>query len=164
MQISMPPFDMFYPKFMPLIGREDLVGNERYTMDSITKNKLHREFIEILTEAFEKKTAAEWDEILTANDIPHSVAQSWEEVLEDEQAWANEVFFNMTYPTGNTRALVRQPVFIGEDLPEYNMAPLLGEHSEEILYELGYTKEELRGLHESGVYNTWEDLKGLHNG
>ena len=29
MQISMPPFDMFYPKFMPLIGREDLVGNER---------------------------------------------------------------------------------------------------------------------------------------
>ena len=164
LQISMPPFDMFYPKFMPLIGREDLVGNERYTMDNITKNKLHREFIEILTEAFEKKTVEEWDEILTENDIPHSVAQSWEEVLEDEQAWATDVFYNMEYPTGNTRALVRQPVFIGDDLPDYKMAPLLGEHSEEILSALGYGEEEMKKLHEAGVYNTWEDLKELHNG
>ncbi|MBR5490094.1 MAG: CoA transferase, partial [Oscillospiraceae bacterium] len=61
MQISMPPFDMFYPRFMPLIGRADLVGDPRYTMDNITKNKLHPEFVDILTEGFEKKTAAEWD-------------------------------------------------------------------------------------------------------
>ena len=164
MQISMPPFDIFYPKFMPLIGREDLVGNERYTMDNISKNKLHREFIEILIEAFEKKTAAEWDQILTENDIPHSVAQSWEEVLEDKQAWANDVFYNMEYPTGNTRALVRQPIFIGDDLPDYKMAPLLGEHSEEIIRSLGYTEEDLQKLHEAGIYNTWEDLKHLHKG
>ena len=164
MQISMPPFDMFYPKFMPLIGREDLDGNERYTMDNISKNKLNREFVEILIEALEKKTAAEWAEIPTTNDIPHSVAQSWEEVLEDEQAWANDVFYNMDYPTGNTRALVRQPVFIGDDLPDYKMAPLLGEHSEEIITSLGYSEEDLQKLHEAGVYNTWDDLKAFHKG
>ena len=133
-------------------------------MDNISKNKLHREFIEILIEAFEKKTSAEWDQILTENDIPHSVAQSWEEVLEDKQAWANDVFYNMEYPTGNTRALVRQPVFVGDDLPDYKMAPLLGEHSEEIIRSLGYTEEQLNALHEAGVYNTWDDLKGFHNG
>lgn len=164
LQISMPPFDMFYPRFMPLIGRADLVGNERYTMDNITKNKLHREFIEILTEAFEKKTVEEWDEILTENDIPHSVAKSWEEVLEDKQAWANDVFYNMHYPTGNDRALVRQPIFIGDEIPDYNIAPQLGENSEEILRSLGYDGAELEQLHADGVYNTWDDLKAQHNG
>ena len=164
LQISMPPFDMFYPKFMPLIGREDLVGNPRYTMDSITKNKLHREFIEILTEAFEKKTVDEWDEILTANDIPHSVAQSWEEVLADPQARAIDVYYDMHYPTGCTRSLVRQPVFIGDELPEYAIAPYLGQDSERVIRALGYSEEELRTLHEAGVYNTWEDLKAAHGG
>ena len=164
MQISMPPFDFFYPKFMPLIGREDLVGNPRYTMDNITKNKLHSEFIDILTEAFEKKTCTEWDKILTENDIPHSVLRSWEEELEDEQAWANNVYYKMQYPTGNERVLVRQPIFIGDDLPDYKIAPQLGENSEEILREHGYDDAALEQLHAAGIYNTWEDLKSKHGG
>ena len=160
----MPPFDVFYPKFMPLIGRADLVGNPRYTMASITANKLHAEFIYILTEAFQKKTVAEWDEILTANDIPHSVLKSWEEVLEDKQAWANDVFYEMDYPTGRRVTLVRQPIFVGEDLPDYKMAPMLGEHSEEVIRSLGYSEEDLQRFHAAGVYNTWEDLKAQHGG
>ena len=162
MQISMPPFDVFYPKFMPLIGREDLVGNPRYTMASISANKLHAEFIDILTEAFAQKTAAEWDGIFTANDIPHSLLRSWEEELEDEQAWANNVYYEMDYPTGNRRVLVRQPVLIGEELPDYKMGPLLGEHSEEILRALGYDEAQLEKLHAAGVYSTWEDLRAQH--
>ncbi len=164
MQISMPPFDVFYPKFMPLIGRADLVGNPRYTMASISENKLNAELTDILTEAFAKKTAAEWDEIFTANDIPHCVLKSWEDVLTDEQAWANGVYYEMDYPTGNRRVLVRQPVFVGEELPDYKMGPLLGEHSEEILRELGYGEEQLQALHDKGVYCTWDDLKSKHGG
>lgn len=164
LQISMPPFDVYYPKFMPLIGREDLVGNPRYTMQSITENKLNAEFVDILCEAFVKKTAAEWAEIFTANEIPYAVAQSWEEVLADPQARAADVFYNMEYPTGNTRSLVRQPVFVGSELPAYSMGPLLGEHSEQILRGLGYDDAQLAELHAAGVYNTWEDLKELHHG
>ncbi len=162
LQISMPPFDMYYPKFMPLIGRADLVGNPRYTMANISANKLHAEFIDILTEAFEQKTAEEWAAIFTAGDIPHSLLHSWEEALADEQAWANDVYYEMDYPTGNRRVLVRQPVFVGEELPDYKMGPLLGEHSEEVLRELGYDEDQLRALHEAGVYNTWDDLKAQH--
>ena len=58
----------------------------------------------------------------------------------------------MDYPTGNTRALVRQPIFIGDDLPDYKMAPLLGEHSEEIIASLGYSKEEIDRMHREGVF------------
>jgi len=164
LQLSMPPFDVYYPKFMPLIGREDLVGNPRYTMANITEQGLNREFIQIVCDAIEQKTVKEWAEIFTANDIPFAVAQTWEEVLEDKQARAADVFYDMDYPTGNTRSLVRQPVFVGDELPEYKMGPLLGEHSEEIIKELGYSEEDLAAFHAAGVYNTWEDLKGFHNG
>ncbi|NLO98389.1 MAG: CoA transferase [Peptococcaceae bacterium] len=158
-QLSMPPFDLFYPKFMPLIGRADLVGNPRYTMENITKNKLHTEFIAILDEAMAQKTAAEWSEIFVKNDIPHSICQVWEEVLEDPQAWAIGVFEKVDYPTGK-RVMVRPPVTLEsvERLP-YGKSPLLGEHSEEILRELGYTEEQLKELHAKEVYNTWEDVK-----
>ena len=159
-QISMPPFDMFYPTFMPLIGREDLVGNERYTMDSITNNKLHGEFVQIISDAFAKKTAAEWTKILTDADIPFSIAQVWEEVLEDKQAWAAGVFEEVDYPSGK-RAMVRPPVCIeGADAMPYERAPMLAEHTEEILKELGYTDAQLKDWHEKGVYNTWDDVKG----
>ena len=162
LQLSMPPFDMFFPRFMPLIGRADLVGNPRYTMDNITENKLHGEFIDIVQEALSQKTAAEWDAILTENDIPHSLLQGWEEVLDDPQANAADVFYEMHYPTGAVRKLVRQPVFVGGELPDYPMGPLLGENSEEVIRGLGYSEEEMRAMHEAGVYNTWDDLKGAH--
>ncbi len=70
----------------------------------------------------------------------------------------------MPYPTGNDRTLVRQPIFIGDAVPDYKMAPMLGEHSEEVIKQLGYTDEQLAAMHEKGVYNTWEDLKAKHNG
>jgi len=158
-QISMPPFDIFYPKFMPLLGREDLVGNERYTMASITNNELHGEFIAIVEEAFAKKTAAEWATILTEADVPFAVAAVWEEVLKDEQAWAINAFESVDYPTGK-RAMVRQPIELANsDKRPYGKAPMLGEHTEEILRELGYTDEQMKDMHERGVYNTFEDVK-----
>jgi len=158
-QLSMPPFDIFYPKFMPLIGREDLVGSKRYTMESITMNKLHREFISILEQALAIRTAAEWSEIFTANDVPHSVCQVWEEVLEDQQAWAVGAFESMDYPTGK-RTMVRPPVKVeSAGVMPYKRGPLLGEHSKEILKEIGYTDEQLEDLHAKGIFNTWEDVK-----
>ena len=158
-QISMPPFDLFYPTFMPLIGREDLVGNPRYTIDNIVKNKLNAEFVQILSDAFEQKTSEEWSKILTEGDIPFSVCQLWEEVLEDKQAWAIGVFEEMDYPSGK-RAMVRPPVTIeGADKLPYTRAPMLGENTEEILKELGYSDEQLAEWHKNGVYTVWEDVK-----
>ena len=115
-------------------------------------------------EAIQSRNLNEWTELFTDNDIPFAVAQNWEEVLEDRQAKATDVYHTMKYPTGVERMLVRQPVFIGTELPDYGRGPLLGEHSEQILRALGYGDEELIYLHEKGVYNTWDDLKDQHGG
>jgi cinnamoyl-CoA:phenyllactate CoA-transferase len=158
-QISMPPFDVFYPRFMPLIDRADLADSERYKINNIMREGLNAEFIAILDEQFVKKTAAEWTKILTENDIPFAVAAVWEEVLADEQAWAIGAFEKVDYPS-QPRTMVRQPIDLeGADKLPYAKAPLLGEHSEEILRELGYTDEQVKGLHEKGIFNVWEDVK-----
>ena len=163
-QLSMPPFDLLYPKFMPLIGREDLVGDPRYTMDSITENKLHEEFIDIIEEAFAQRTAAELSELFTKGDIPFSIAQTWEEVLKDEQAWAIGAFEEVEYPTGK-RAMVRQPVSLESVEPfPYGRGPLLGADSEAILTELGYTEEQRKEMHAAGIFNVWEDVKDYCKG
>jgi cinnamoyl-CoA:phenyllactate CoA-transferase len=155
----MPPFDVFYPTFMPLIGHPELVGNPRYTMKSITENKLHGEFIALIDEAFALKTAAEWVEILTKADIPHSVAQVWEEVLEDKQAWAIGAFENLKYLTGE-RAMVNIPVKLkASEKKKYARGPFLGEHSEKIVKGLGYTDEQLKDLHTRNIFSTWDDLR-----
>ena len=37
-------------------------------------------------------------------------------------------------------------------VPEYRLAPLMGEHSEEIIASLGYSKEEIDRMHREGVF------------
>jgi len=163
-QTCVPPFNLFYPKFMTVIGREDLAHDPRYTIESIAENDLYEEFMTILEEAFIKKTAAEWDKLFTEADIPHSICLTYKELLTDPQVEATGVFQKMNYPENPDIKVIRQPVSIGGELANFGRGPLLGEHSEEVLRSLGYSDAELKEMHEAGVYNTWEDLKEKLNG
>ena len=163
-QTCVPPFNLFYPKYMAAIGREDLAGSTRYLIESISENDLYEEFVGILEEAFAKKTAAEWDKIFTEEDIPHSICLTYKELLTDPQVEAIGVFQKMNYPGNPDIKVARQPVSIGGQLADFGRGPLLGEHSEEVLKEIGYTDAELKEMHASGVYNTWEDLKEKYDG
>ena len=113
-----------------------------------------------VTELFKQKTADEWKPILTQADVPFSKCQNREEILEDEQAWANECFYKMTFPNGNERVVVRQPVKFQEaGVPEYNRAPMIGEQGAEVLKEIGYTDEQVKAMLDSGALYVWSDEK-----
>lgn len=163
-QTCCPAFNMQLPKYLETIGRPDLVGDPRYTIESIAANDLYAEFTEILEAQFAKKTAAEWDRIFTEADIPHSVCLEYKELLTDPQVNAIGVFQELPCKTGRTIKVVRQPIKIGDKLADFGHSPLLGEHSEEVLRSLGYSDEELSEMHEAGVYSTWEDVKEKLNG
>lgn len=147
-QICMPVYDAYYPKFISCIGRPDLAEDERYTrLQEVAKHKRSSEVYDIIWQQMSQKTASEWQGIFIENDIPFSVAQTWEEVLKDEQAWAIDVFYSMKYDNGSEKALVRPPIAMQEcGLPEYQRAPLLGEDSPQILHDLGYSEEEIARL------------------
>ena len=156
-QTCMPPYDFFYNKYMTVIGREDLVDDERYcTMEKLGKKS--SEMNEIIAAQIIQKDAAEWDAIFREADIPFSLAQTWEEILVDEQAWANDYLYSMEYDNGNTRTLVRPPVMFTEiGLPKYERGPLLGEHSKDIIKDLGYSEEEIKQMEENKEFYVWSD-------
>ncbi len=98
-----------------------------------------------------------WVQKLVEADLPFAKAQSWEEILEDKQAWANECFYSMTYPNGNTRTLVRTPVKFQEmGTPEYKRGPLIGEQGAEILKEIGYTDAQIKEMQASKELYIWD--------
>ena len=164
LQLAAVLYDRYYPVVMTTIGRAELAEDTRYSkISGVMSSRRNSEVIGILAEAFQKRTLSEWSRLLTENDIPFSPMQTWEEVLEDPQAWANDVFYKMPYPSGE-RTLVRTPVTMREQgLSEYNKGPLLGEHTEEVIRSLGYGDEQLRELKASGAYMCWEDVRGNYN-
>lgn len=162
-QTCMPDYNTYYKKFMAAIGREELVDSEEFfpvqTLQRLGKGP---ELYDIVMQAFSAKTCEQWAEVLTAADIPFSVAQNWEEILEDPQAWANDCFYKMKYENGNERTLVHQPVKFEEmGTPAYGRGPMIGEQSEEILKELGYQAEEIEAIRTGGHVYFWnpEDFR-----
>ena len=159
LQLAAVVFDKYFPSVMKAIGREDLIGNERYTIANIMENHLNREFCEIMADAIGKVTLEELCGRLEAQDVPYGVMQTWEEVLKDPQAHANDVFYEMSYPKAK-RLLVRTPVQMEEEgLPEYNPGPYLGQHTEEVIRSLGYSDAEIQALKEQNAFIDWKDIK-----
>ena len=71
--------------------------------------------------------------------------------LVDKQAWASGCFYEMEYPNGAKRTMVRPPVIFEEtELPPYNRGPYLGEQTEIILKKLGYTDEQVAAMIAAG--------------
>ncbi|MGO1371986.1 MAG: CaiB/BaiF CoA transferase family protein [Senegalia sp. (in: firmicutes)] len=156
-QTCMPPYDLYYDRYMKAIGREDLIGDERYSkIENLGERSV--EMFEIIEKQMLLKDKDEWNEILREADIPFSIAQTWEELLEDEQAWANDYLYEMEYDNGNKRTLVRPPVTFEEaGLSKYEKGPLLGEHSVEVLKDLGYSDEEIEKMKENKEIVTWDE-------
>ncbi len=155
-QTCAPNYDTYYEPLMRALGREDLVGNEKYfPIKNLVENNLSQEMYFIIKDEMEKKTVEELTKVLTEVDMPFAKAQLWEEILEDEQAWANDYLMKMDYPSGE-KALVRPPVlFENMGLPEVEKAPLLGKDNEEVLKELGYSDDEIKNFKEAGVTIQW---------
>ncbi len=153
-----PNYDTYYAKFMDVLGHPEMIGNERFSpVNNMTKNNTGGEVYDLVQSEFEKKTAEEWLPILNAADLPCALCKNGLEILNDEQAWGNGTLVEFTYPSGQKRTLIRQPIRYREmGLPEALRAPQVGENSREVLAELGYTKEEIKELEEKNIIYVYD--------
>ena len=156
LQIAMPQYDRHYPVFMQAAGHPEMIDDPKfYPQKNLYPNR--KEFSEWISALFLTKDCDEWCKLLDAADIPYAVAQNWDTLLLDEQAWASDIFYEMQYSNGNKRTLVRPPVMFKENgLPEYNRGPYLAEHTEEILGQYGYTDEEISKMLADGAVKSMD--------
>jgi cinnamoyl-CoA:phenyllactate CoA-transferase len=145
-QQSMPVFAMF-PKFAEAMGLEALLTDERFKSETGIVDGGHGPALyDAIAAAYAQFTAAEVAEKLTKADIPFALAQTWGEVLKDEQAWADDIFTELEYPSGK-RVAIRNPVkFEDAGLPDYVLSPHVGEHTASIMKDLGYSEGEINEL------------------
>ncbi len=149
-------YDKEYARICRLVGREDLAQDERYNSFQKVKD-CPRPFIQELDKAFRQKTADKWVAIFNEADLPFDKEALWEEILEDPQAWGDDILCHVEgYPEdeklGTARTLVRSPVkFHNMGLPPYEKGPKIGEHTAQVLEQAGFGQDEIRKLLDSGA-------------
>jgi crotonobetainyl-CoA:carnitine CoA-transferase CaiB-like acyl-CoA transferase len=143
--------DRYWQGFCQAIARPDLVNDERYAT-VFTRAQHSMEFIALLDSIFATKTRAEWSEIFDRFDLVWGPVQSVLDVVRDPQARALGAFAKVPHRTGEEIEIVRSPIEFGATPASVrHAAPELGEHTEEVLLEHGYTWEDIAALKEKGA-------------
>ncbi|OWQ90815.1 CoA transferase [Roseateles aquatilis] len=140
----------FWKALCEKIGRPELAEDTRY--DSVRKRaQAAAELIPQLHAALRQRGALEW-EALFGDDVPCAAARRIEEMFDHPQVVAEEMVSRVEHPVlGHYRGLTRSIKFGRTPGPEPFAAPTPGQHSAELLADLGYEEEETRRLVESGA-------------
>jgi CoA:oxalate CoA-transferase len=145
--IAGPARDLFYRT----IGRPDLI--ERFnTLLYFEDDKAA--LWPILDEVFATKSTAQWCELLAAAGLRFAPVLDHAQVAGDEGVRANGYITGVEDPgaPGDITEIVRAPVRFSEPTPPAQArAPELGEHTEEVLLQAGYSWDDIAGLSADGA-------------
>jgi crotonobetainyl-CoA:carnitine CoA-transferase CaiB-like acyl-CoA transferase len=143
--------DKQWSTFFRLIGNSELFMDERFRdIESRTKHiqELYQKLEEIM---FQKKTN-EWLEILDNADIPAMPILRPEDLLVDPHLEQINFFEKIKHPTEGAILNINFPTrFSQTPVLLKRFAPLLGEHSEEILLEAGFTEQEIIQFYKKSI-------------
>lgn len=141
-----------WPGFARAIGRPDLVDDERFTSQLMAADDLD-ELCRLVDEIFPTRTTAEWSERLAAENQRFAPVRDHLEVVADEGAVANGYFIDVEHPNYGSIRTIGSPIRMSATptVPGV-VAPELGQHTEEVLLEAGFTWDELGDLQSQGAW------------
>ncbi len=152
--LSILEYERYWPVLCEkVLGHPDLAHDKRFdTKEKAKENKAIA--VPLLAEIFATKTADEWCRLLLAADIAFEKVAKFIDVTSDVQAWANGYLFEHTFPNGNKAILPKTPVRFdsfehGAPLP--GAGTRVGEHTKEVLLDMGYSPDEVQSLKEKNI-------------
>ena len=133
------------------LGLPDLENVPEYsTVEGLEANCV--ELNALFEKIFATKTRDEWAPLLTENEVIWAPIQNLLEVSGDLQAEAIGAYERVEHPEYGEYRVINFPVKFGAtDNGARGAAPLVGQHTEEVLLEYGYTWEGIEGLKDEGV-------------
>ncbi len=141
-----------WPGFARAIDRPDLVDDERFNNQFLTPEAL-ADLCQLVDEIFPTRTTAEWSERLAAAGQRFAPVRDHLEVIDDEGAVANGYFVDVDHPEYGRIRTIGSPLRLSATPTEPGLvAPELGQHTEEVLVEAGFSWDELATLQEQGAW------------
>jgi formyl-CoA transferase len=143
--------DKNWPDFANAIGHSDWIKDARF-VDTKTRHKNAKLLVEELDRLFATQSLEYWKKVLDKVHIPYGVVQIPEEIVKDPQLFANNIVVPIDDGSANPKYTVSSPVNIKES-PKVapRVTPNLGEHTDQVLQEIGYDKSAIEALKKSGV-------------
>jgi crotonobetainyl-CoA:carnitine CoA-transferase CaiB-like acyl-CoA transferase len=142
--------DRWWPDLTRRIGHPELMDDPRF-LTAALRQQNNRECMAALDEIFATKTLSEWREALADAEGVWAAVETPGELIVDPQALANGYVREVTADNGTTFRMVPSPLQFDETPPDLVRAPGHGEHTDEVLTELGFTEDELLDLKISGA-------------
>ena len=142
-------------KFAKLYGIEEIIDDPRYaTIETMHETGVIEDIIRKCNEIFLTRTAFEWRDYFSENNVACEVMRESQEVSRDPQAIENGYMVPVEYPDADhTTVMMPNPPISFSDLGRREYLPTgpIGEHTNEILTSLGYSEEEIAAMKENGA-------------
>jgi crotonobetainyl-CoA:carnitine CoA-transferase CaiB-like acyl-CoA transferase len=138
-------------RLLEALGLTDIRFDPGYDPQSPEAVAFGLKLAEQAEEIFKQKTTEEWLAILEQRGIPAGPVRFVEELFDDPQVWANGLVAELEHRDAGKVSMVGPLAQFGETPLSVLASPALGQHTGEILQELGYSENEVQRWREAGV-------------
>lgn len=140
-----------WPKFCAAVDRSDLVDDERFATNEL-RVRNRAALVEELVPVFAEQTVAHWTERFRDEGALLAPVLSIPQAIDHPQTEHLGLVQELTHPALGTVKAIRSPIFLSAtDASLGHPPPLFGEHTVEVMQELGFARSTIDDLVESGV-------------
>jgi formyl-CoA transferase/CoA:oxalate CoA-transferase len=143
--------DQIWQRFCPAIGLPELAADPRFAAnkDRMANYDAMRPPID---RAFRTKTCAEWIQILNDAGVANGEVRDIGQMLNDPQLEARRMIETLMHPTVGATRVIGAPIKLSETAASVRTPPpVLGQHTDAVLAEMGYDSAAIDGLKRSRV-------------
>ena len=145
-----------WERFCKTIGRDDLLEDIKY-QDNASRLINRQQLADDLEKTLSKKSSQEWLKDLEKDGVPAGPIFDISEVWSNDQVKSREMDVTLEHPTAGKIRNIGLATKLSQTPGKIKTAaPLLGQHTKEILIEMGYTAEEIEEFisNETVIQNT----------